>query len=188
VNREDLIDYVDGGLAEQKLREVEHHLEGCGTCRAYVGSLKRTLAAASRHRVAEPFEAYWAHFEEVVRERSAGRAPRSWLRSWRLAPALAVLAVAVGLAVNYLAGPAGERAAAPTPASWAGSRGAGSAGVDSLVVASLAQVPDEAMASLQDYLAGDDIDPDLADLAGDLPRSARRALADRFIELMKLKG
>ena len=189
--REDLIDFVDGTLAGKKVREIEQHLRACEPCRTYVNSVRRTLAAAGHDRIAEPPEAYWACFGEVVRRRSADKMVRSRRRRlvWRLVPGLAVLAVAVGAALHYFSPAEGDRHSGTTLPPWAAIEAGGPAGVDSLVVALLARVPDEAMVSLEDYLAGDDdTDVDVADLACDLPRSAKQNLIYRLTELMKLKG
>jgi|GEM_PF-2046917 len=184
---EDLIDFVDGDLAEASAREIEHHLAACDTCRTYVDSLRRTLAKAVHDPVPEPPEAYWACFDQVVRHRTPGRRAyprRRWLAT-RLAPCLAAVAVAVGFAVRYLSPSSGDRRSGPALQPWNAIEIGGTAAVDSLVVALLAEVQDDAMASLDEYLAEDD---DVVAIADGLPRSAKQSLVSRLSGLMKLKG
>ncbi|HVP57727.1 MAG TPA: zf-HC2 domain-containing protein [bacterium] len=184
-SHEDLIDFVDGTLTEQRSREAERHLAVCSTCRGYVESVRRTIAAFQHDPVPEQPDGYWSCFEQVVRQRSSGQG-RSWRRrvAFGLVPGVAVLVVVAALAVHYLGG--GRPTTSPGTASgqWSAVKGGG-AGVDSVVAGSLAQLGDEALTSLDDYLGDDD---DVVALVNDLPHSAKQSLVSRLSELMKLKG
>jgi len=103
----------------------------------------------------------------------------------RLAPGLVTLAAAAGLAVHYLWPSGGERTSGAPPERWSAIGAGEAAGVDSLVVALLAKLPEDGLASLDEYLGDDD---DVISLVYDLPRDARQSLITRLTGLMKLKG
>ncbi|MCI0625526.1 MAG: sigma-70 family RNA polymerase sigma factor [Acidobacteria bacterium] len=45
----ELSDYLDANLDDSMCDELEHHLEGCSPCQAFLASLKRTVEECRRH-------------------------------------------------------------------------------------------------------------------------------------------
>jgi hypothetical protein len=97
--RDRLIDFAEGDLPPAAAREVESHIAGCTACRAYLESLRRTLAALEIDGVPEPPEAFFAYLGGRARARASGRRKRLALA---LAPGLAA-AGAVVVLMWYLA-------------------------------------------------------------------------------------
>lgn len=73
--QEDLIDFLDGGLAEHAAAKVREHLAECPACRDRVESLKQVFRFAAEDVVPEQAEAYWANFTSDVRARLRSRQP-----------------------------------------------------------------------------------------------------------------
>ena len=46
-----LSQYLDGELPVKNCRELEHHLQGCKPCVAYLETLKTTIQACRQYRV-----------------------------------------------------------------------------------------------------------------------------------------
>ena len=105
--------YRDGELPPERRTRVEHHLEGCLTCRTELAQIER-VSALLRVPLAEPPEAVWAAFWPQVRARLSEAERRKptpwpvpWADAWRVRwwapllahPRLALGSAAVGLAL-----------------------------------------------------------------------------------------
>ena len=95
-----LMDFVEGDLLPGQAREIEEHLAGCETCRAYVESLRRTITLLEGDSIPEPSEAFLAFL--AGRARQQARSDRRGM-IFRFAPGLAA-AVASVLLMWWLAG------------------------------------------------------------------------------------
>jgi len=67
-----LIDFVEGDLDPEAATEIEMHLAGCETCRAFVKSLENTFAILETDSVPQPPEAFF----DYLAGRARARAPR----------------------------------------------------------------------------------------------------------------
>jgi hypothetical protein len=100
LHREELIDALDGTLAESKAA----HLSACAACRGELASLRAVLEDARGLQVPPPSPLFWDHFSRRVREATAdvpapGGAGR-WRRWWQPA---GLVAAAAGVVVLVLA-------------------------------------------------------------------------------------
>jgi hypothetical protein len=95
-----LIDFAEGDLPPEQVREIEEHLAGCETCRAYLESLERTFTLLEGDLIPEPPEAFFAFL--AGRARQQARSDRRGM-IFRFAPGLAA-AVASVLLMWWLAG------------------------------------------------------------------------------------
>lgn len=92
--REQLIGFVEGDLPPARAQEVEIHIAGCETCRAYVESLRHTFAALETDLVPEPPEAFFAYLAGRARARASASRRRF---AFMLAPGLAAAAAVIVL-------------------------------------------------------------------------------------------
>jgi hypothetical protein len=191
----DLIDFVDGTLADDRLAGVEAHLAGCATCRSYVASVRAALNIAARDLVPEPPASYWTRFEDVVKERARAASDKRRGRWWRVGLALAPGIAAAALATLLILGNRGP-GDGPGPGSGdgrpvlealglAGGSGVSAAAVDSLMIRVLSGLSDEDLALIDAYLAEDG---DVLGLVDGLSPDERQSLFLRMSDLMKLKG
>ncbi len=91
---QELMDVLDGEGAER----TSAHVETCQRCRSRLDQARGGLLLARDADVPEPSPLYWESFRRQVGRRiedepHAARVPR-----WRLAPALAMAAIVVGIA------------------------------------------------------------------------------------------
>jgi anti-sigma factor RsiW len=89
-----LMDYAGGDLPPDTVEEVESHLTGCGTCTAYVESLKRAFAALRTDPLPLPPDAYFASLAGRARHHAGRRRSRL---VFAFAPGLAAAAAVVVL-------------------------------------------------------------------------------------------
>jgi len=99
---DEFVDLVEGATSEADLP----HLAGCASCRQQLSTLRAVEMLASSVEVPEPSPLFWNHFSSRVREAVAtDRVPGWWSRLWSwpgvLAPASAVAAAVVVLAVVF---------------------------------------------------------------------------------------
>ncbi|MFZ1947272.1 MAG: zf-HC2 domain-containing protein [bacterium] len=196
IKREDLIDFVDGGIAEGECRRVSEHLAACRECRAYVDSLRQTLEAAAEDAVPEQSEAYWTQFESVVRRRAGleatgggARATGGRMRWLRLAPVLApgaVVAVALVLALVRLHGPVYFTPDVEPPLeSMATGEIASSIADDEVLGDMVVEAAGEDITSIEEYLLETE---SLDDLIDGLADEEQRELATRLEDILEQKG
>ncbi len=100
---------------------IASHLEACGSCRAELAALERTLALADRHRVPGRDEAYGGVVWARVQQQLHREPPRTWMASLTprrllLAGGLAVLLVAAFIAGRYSRSPQPAQVAHGGPA------------------------------------------------------------------------
>ena len=91
--REDMIAFLDEGLATGDRRALESHLAGCPECSEELARQRRlsgALASLPQVEASPQFEArFWARLAREREDRGQGRARlREWLTSTRLAVAL----------------------------------------------------------------------------------------------------
>ena len=196
VKREDLIDWVDGGIAQGEARAVSEHVAACAECRAYVDSLRQALAAAAADAVPEQPEAYWTQFESEVRRRvganaevKVSRAGSDFKRWLRLAPVLmpvAAVAVALLLALIRPHGPLYFAPDVEPPLDgMATGEIASSMTEDAVFGDMLLEAADEDIASIEEYLLETE---SLDDLVRGLAQPEREELAARLKDILQQKG
>ena len=120
IKEEQLDDYVDGLLTEQRRAETEQHLAGCEACRHTVDFLRALQATAdAMPREIEPGRDLWADLEgrisptRVMQVDFRGRGPlalfgvRSAWGQWAAlaAAALVLVVVSSGITAYFLSGP-----------------------------------------------------------------------------------
>jgi hypothetical protein len=98
----ELVDLLDGTLADARVR----HVETCGRCQEQSDALRRVLRRTSESRddVPEPSPLFWEHLTQRVHDavrREQAPAPASWLRSPVLGWAAACLIVAGAAAAFF---------------------------------------------------------------------------------------
>ena len=98
---EDVVAYLNGGLAPAEQARVTVHLEACEACRRAVAESRAVLAALAPGRPAPP-PVEWARYQAELRAKVARRPRGRWLRPW---PALAAAAVAAIVLVLTLQTP-----------------------------------------------------------------------------------
>jgi hypothetical protein len=128
---EELIDFADGSLAED--RRV--HLEACQTCRREARACRSIVAGIRADQVPEPSPLFWDHFSTRIREAVARAevAPRWW--DVLTLPRLSGAAIAGALLVALVSVARGPDAGAPrSPAAVLGE--AAPAGSSSLTLSS----------------------------------------------------
>ena len=130
--RDDIAAYALGALDANEVRELEDHLEGCRTCRAYLAELSSAVdlipasvpqmeaPPALRERLVETVRAEAKRIEEVSQASEPVGATSRW-RSWRgiaARPATAMAAGAVlvaGVAAGWLLHDSGSAEHSLTP-------------------------------------------------------------------------
>jgi anti-sigma factor RsiW len=89
-----LMDFVEGELAPAERERIKAHVAGCPACKAYVASLKRTLALLEADPLPLPSEAFF----EFLATRARRQAPGGFRRLVpKFLPGLAAAAAAVVL-------------------------------------------------------------------------------------------
>lgn len=92
--REELIDFVEGELSQERLEEVGSHLGRCSDCKSYVETLRRTYSLMSRDTVPEPNPGFYAYLAQRARQRAQSRRRRPM---WALVPGVAAAAVVLAV-------------------------------------------------------------------------------------------
>ncbi|MDQ7828689.1 MAG: zf-HC2 domain-containing protein [Armatimonadota bacterium] len=103
--------YLDRELTPEEARAVERHLDGCPACREELEALRQTRALLRALPERPLPEDFWPELRRTLQREAAPRtrglpAVRAWLDAIRArpAPALAVVAVVLLLAVTLVRG------------------------------------------------------------------------------------
>jgi hypothetical protein len=92
--RQVLIDFVEGDLPHERLKEIRGHLKECDDCRSYVESLRHTYALLTHDTVPEPRPGFSAYLAQRARQRAQSRRRRPF---WVLVPGVAAAAVVLAI-------------------------------------------------------------------------------------------
>jgi anti-sigma factor RsiW len=99
--RDQLADYVVGGLAGRKRRRVEQHLRECAACRAEVAALERTGALLESLEAQDAPRQTW----ETVRRDIAARQQQRVRPRWAWGMAMGVMALVLVVVGGLILGP-----------------------------------------------------------------------------------
>lgn len=105
---EQLYEYVDGGLTDADMAEVEAHLEACAHCRETLSEIQALLSdAAALPRSIAPARDLWNDISSKIDEHAPGKvvdlatARTPWVTRWGRGVAVAAL-LFIGLGVFWL--------------------------------------------------------------------------------------
>ena len=76
---QDLVLYYYGERGREESKELENHLEGCGSCRQFLADLRRLLPLTVKPD--DPPQPFWENYSKEMQERLAAIAQRG--RWWR---------------------------------------------------------------------------------------------------------
>src|SRR3989338_1013869 len=72
---QDLVLYYYGERGREESKELENHLEGCGSCRQFLADLRRLLPLTVKPD--DPPQPFWENYSKEMQERLAAIAKRA---------------------------------------------------------------------------------------------------------------